>query len=135
MKEHPNVALVRRWFEAVAAGDLQTAVAVLSPGLRYHGCDDKGEARQFRDRDELFAMFLRAVAQTDEYTNAIVDALPVGETLVMTHVRAHRRAKHSGESVDDDFVMALRIEHGQITHGADLCGPAFVDFWRRNGGV
>jgi ketosteroid isomerase-like protein len=133
MAGNPNVALVQRWFEAAAAGDLQTALTALSPALRYYGYDTKGEAREFRDRDDFFAMCMQAVAQTDEFTTEIVRALPVGGTLVMVHVRAHRRAKQSRDTVDDDLVIAFRVEDGHITHGIDLCGPALIDFWKRNG--
>jgi ketosteroid isomerase-like protein len=130
--ENPNVTLVRRLFSSWTAGDAPTAVSILSPQIRYYGYDHKGTAREFSDRDDFFAMVIQAVTQTDEFTNELVQAFPVGETLVVAHVHARRRAKKSQEAVDDDFVIAYRIENGQITHGIDLCGPALVDFWKRN---
>jgi ketosteroid isomerase-like protein len=131
MTDDPNVALVRRWFDAAAAGDVERTLGMLAPGLRYYGYDRSGEAREFRGRDDFFAMGMDAVAHTDEFTTELVHVLPVGETLVMAHARAHRRARRSGETVDDDFVIAFRIDVGQITHGIDLCGPALLEFWRR----
>lgn len=80
-------------------------------------------------------MCLQAVAKTDEFTTEIVQALPVGDSLVVVHARAHRRAAASQETVDDDFVIALRIENGHITHGIDLCGPTLLDFWKRTSGI
>lgn len=131
MTENANVALIKRWFEAAAAGDTESVLEILCPTLRYYGYDHKAEAREFRDRDDLLAMCMQAVAETDEFSTEIVRAFPVGETLVMVHARAHRRARRSQETVDDDFVLVFRIEGGQITHGVDLCGPALLDFWRR----
>ena len=132
MTENPNVALVHRLFSSWAAGDATTAVNILSPQIRYYGYDHKGTAREFRDRDDFFAMVMQAVAATDEFTNELVQAFPIGETLVVAHVHARRRAKKSQEAVEDDFVTAYRIENGQITHGIDLCGPALLAFWKRN---
>ena len=69
---------------------------------------------------------------TDAFSTDLVAAYPVGDTLVMAHVHAHRRSRQSQETVDDDFIMAFRIENGTITHGMDLCGPRLLDFWKRN---
>jgi ketosteroid isomerase-like protein len=133
--EDSNVELVRRWFEAAATGDVQTALSILSPALSYYGYDFTGEARQFADRDDFFAMCMQSAARTDEFTTEVVNAFPVGRTLVMVHARAHRRARESREAVDDDFIIAFRVHDGQITHGMDLCGPELLDFWKRNGGT
>jgi ketosteroid isomerase-like protein len=133
--EHPNVALVRSAFESVASGDMQTALNVYSPGLHYYGYDTTATPREFGSRDEFFGMVMEAMSYTDEFATELVQAYPVGESLVMAHVRAHRRARQSQETIDDDFVMAFRIEDGHITHGFDLCGPALLHFWSRTSGV
>jgi ketosteroid isomerase-like protein len=133
MADHPNVVLIRRWFEATAAGDLQTAVETLSPTLRYYGYDATGERREFRNRDDLFATYMQVITKTENPTTRLVQALPVGDTLVMAHVRVHRSAKQTRDTVDDDVVMAFRIENGQITQGVELCGSAIIGFWKRNG--
>src|SRR5688572_33080670 len=114
---------------------MQTALNVYSAELRYYGYDTKATPREFGSRDEFFGMVMEAMSLTDEFTTELVQAIPVGDSLVMAQVRAHRRARNSQETLDDDFVMAFRIDDGQITHGLDLIGPSFVGFWRRASGA
>lgn len=135
MGEHPNVALVRSAFESVASGDMQTALNVYSPDLKYYGCDTTATPREFGSRDEFFGMVMEAMSLTDEFTTELVQAIAVGDSLVMAHVHAHRRARESQAVLDDDFVMVFRIDDGRITHGLDLIGPSFIEFWKGASGT
>ena len=117
---HPNVDFVRRGFEALAAGDFDTAINQFSPELKYYGGDQYGRSREFGSRDEFFGMALEAMSLNDEFTNEVLDAFAVGESLVMVHVNGHRRSRATQEVLDIDYVMVLRIEDGVITHGVDL---------------
>ena len=130
MTEHPNVALVRSAFEAVAVGDMQTAFDVYSPDLKYYGYDAQARPREFASRDEFFGMVMEAMSYCDEFDTTLREAFAVGDSLVMANVHAHRRARDSQKVLDDDFVMAFRIANGRITHGVDLIGPAFIEFWQ-----
>lgn len=118
--DHPNVALVRQGFEALAAGDLDTVVAQFSPSLQYYGADESGGMSEFASRDELFAMLIEAIGLNAEYSNELVEAVAVGESLVMTHIRGHRRLRDASDGLDFDYVMALEITDGVITAGVDL---------------
>lgn len=131
MSEHRNVALVRSGFAAMASGDMQTVLGLYSPDLKYYGYDASARPREFGSRDEFFAMVMEAMALCDEFSMELVNAYPVGDSLVMAHVHAHRRSRASGEALDDDFAMVSRIDDGQVTRGVDLIGPAFVGFWQR----
>ena len=133
-KDHPNVELVHRGFAALAAGDLETGVALFAPNLRYFGGDQFGRFREFGSRDEFFGMAIEAMALNDEFSNDLVDAYAVGDSLVMAHFRAHRRSRASGEVLDTDYVMVLRIDGGIVTHGVDLIdGDATAYFSRLAG--
>jgi ketosteroid isomerase-like protein len=134
LAEHPNVGLVRSGFEAMAAGDMEAVIGMYSPELKYYGYDATARPREFASRDEFFAMVMGAMSYCDEFSMDLVNAYPVGDSLVMAHVHAHRRSRESQETIDDDFAMVFRIDDGQVTHGVDLIGPAFVDFWRRASG-
>ena len=131
MKDHPNVELVRRGFAALAAGDVEIGASLFAPDVTYFGGDQFGRFREFGSRDEFFAMVMEAMALNDEYSNDLVDAYAVGDSLVMTHFRAHRRSRATGEVLDTAYVMVLRIEDGVVTHGVDLIdGDAAAYFGR-----
>jgi ketosteroid isomerase-like protein len=118
--EHPNVEFIRRGFEALVAGDLETTTNQFSPSLEYYGADEFGRAKKMHSRDDLFGVLLAAMGRFDEYNNELVDAYAVGPELVMTHVRLHRRRRTTGEVLDTDIVMAFRVQDGVITRGVDL---------------
>ncbi|MBI2169566.1 MAG: hypothetical protein HYU28_08720 [Actinobacteria bacterium] len=73
------------------------------------------------------------MAACDEFTTELVKAYPVGDSLVMAHVRGHRRARETGEVLDNDFVMAFRIEDSQVTAGCDLIDRSTEEFFVRLG--
>lgn len=122
--EHPNVQFVRRGFEALANGDLDTAVNQFSPSLRYYGADQSGGTSEFGSRDELFAMLVEAIGLKEEYTNELVHAYAVGDSLVMAHIRGHRWPRGARNPLDFEYVMALEIADGVITSGVDLVPEA-----------
>jgi ketosteroid isomerase-like protein len=122
--DHPNVDFIRRGFDALAAGDLDTVTNQFSPDLRYYGADQFGRPREMQSRDELFGVLLAAMERFDEYDSELVDAYAVGDEIVMAQVRLHRRRRDTGASFDTDIVMVFRVEEGAITRGVDLLDSA-----------
>lgn len=118
--DHPNVEFLRRGFDALAAGDLDTVTNQFSPDLVYYGGDEFGRPKEMRSRDEFFGVLLAAMERCDEYDTELVDAYAVGDEIVMAQVRLHRRRRTTGEVFDTDIVMVFRIEEGAITRGVDL---------------
>ena len=117
--DHPNVELVRRGFEAMAAGDIEGTLAMFSPDLRYYGGDGTGGSREFSSRDDFFGMVLELMAQNEVFTDELIDAYAVGDEIVMAHVRGHRQAPGQ-EPLLFDYVMAFRVHDGVVTHGVDV---------------
>lgn len=127
--DHPNVALVRRGFDALASGDVSTVLNMYAPDLKWHGGNEFGTPTDFESRDDFFGMFMRSLELNDESTMELVEAMPVGESLVMAHVRGHRRARATQRVADFDFVMAFRIENGAVTHGIELLDRDAEDYF------
>jgi ketosteroid isomerase-like protein len=117
---HTNVDTVRRAFNAMASGDMATVLEIYSPDLAYYGGDQLGRFRSFGSRDEFFGMVMEAMALNSRFENELVDAFAVGDSLVMAHVRGHRAPASGGEPMTFDYVMALRLENGVVTHANDL---------------
>jgi ketosteroid isomerase-like protein len=132
--DHPNVELVRRGFAALAVGDVEAAMNQYAPDLRYVGSDQFGQMHECGSRDEFFEMVVEAMALHDEFTNDVVDAFAVGDELVMVHVLGHRRSRASGESLDTDLVMALRVQDGVVTRGVDLIDSRAESYFERLAG-
>lgn len=84
--------------------------------MKYYGGDQYGRSREFRSRDEFFGMALEGMALNDEYTNDVLDAFAVGESLVMVHVNGHRRSRATQEVLDMDYVIPQN------------CGPQITPF-------
>lgn len=97
--------------------DIDTVLSMYSPDLKWHGGNEFGAPTDFESRDDFFGMFMRSFEVFDESTMELVDATPVGDSLVAAHVRAHRRVRDTQQVADFDFVMAFRVENGQVTHG------------------
>ena len=129
MAEHANVTLLRQGFAALASGDIDAVLRMYSSDLKWHGANELGTPTDFDSRDDFFGMFLRSFEIFDESTMELVDATPVGDSLVAAHVRAHRRARDTQQVADFDFVMAFRIEDGQVTHGVDLLDRGAEDYF------
>ena len=129
--DHPNVDLVRHGFEAMAAGDLDAVINLYSPDLKYYGGDQYGRSREFASRDAFFGMLAEAIALNDEFSTELVDAFAVGDSLVMAHVRGHRRSRATQEILETDFIMAMRIEDSVVTQGVDLIDGIAESYWAR----
>src|SRR5687767_5050659 len=99
---HPNVDIVRKAFEAMAAGDVAAVLEAHSPELAYFGADQFGRFRSFDSRDEFFAMVMEAMALNSRFENELVDAFAVGDALVMAHVRGHREPANGGSPLTFD---------------------------------
>ena len=129
--DHPNVELVRRGFEAMAAGDLDAVINLYAPDLKYYASDLDGRPRVFASRDELFGLVAEAMVLDDEHSNELVDAFAVGDSLVMAHIRGHRRSRATQEILEMDYIMALRIDDGVVTQGVDLIDAVAESYFAR----
>jgi uncharacterized protein len=128
--EHPNVVLVRKGFEAFDKGDLQATIDLYAPDVQYSGYEATGHRREFTSRDELFGMFMEVMAVMDEMETELLDAYAVGDSIVMTRVRGHRRVRATKEVLDTEFVMVFRIANGQVSHGVDLIDENTESFYK-----
>jgi ketosteroid isomerase-like protein len=128
--EHPNVALVRRGFEAMASGELEGAFSLFAPDLQYYGFDATGNQREFTSRDEFFGMVAEVMGHMDEFVTELVDANAVGDSLVTAHVRGRRRLRGSEESTVFEFAMVFRIEDGTATHAMDMIDARAEQFYK-----
>lgn len=132
---HPNVAIVQKAFEALAAGDVATVLNGYSPELAYFGADQFGRFRSFDSRDEFFGMVMEAMVSHSLFENQLVDAYAVGDSLVMAHVRGRREPADGGDPLSFDYVMVLRLEEGIVTRATDLIDASAEQYFSRRPGA
>jgi ketosteroid isomerase-like protein len=125
-----NRALVEEGFAAYDAGDIDKVIAMWHPNLVYHGFDFAGERQEFRGRDAFFGFLMEAGSKLAVNKNEILSVDPVGDEIVVIKALATRRLPDDDEEVQFDYVMVLRIENGQVTHGTDMVDSKFEAFWR-----
>ena len=111
-----NLELVRRSFEAFAAGDFEAAFADYDPRAEWIAAEDEPDSRTYRGIDEI-RRFARALADpwTDRFERAVVpqDYIDLGDwILVPTSGRLHGRG--SGIEVDIIETYAVRVRDDRI---------------------
>jgi ketosteroid isomerase-like protein len=97
-----DTQLVRRGFEAVARGDLDTVAELLDPAVRWHGADD--DETGCHNRDEALDFIRDATARG--VSVELLDVQPVGDHVVATLKGDNRPAPH-GELVT--------VRNGKVT--------------------
>jgi ketosteroid isomerase-like protein len=130
--EHPHVQFLRRGFEALANGDMETVLAQFHEDLVYFGFDTGGRPQVFNGRDAFFGMVLETFARVEESSNQLAAVHVIGDDIAVAEVDAVRVSK-TGERLETKYAMAFRIENGRITYGNDMIGRGLHDFWLRVG--
>ena len=91
--ETPNVALVRRALEAMAAGDLEAVFSTWAPEFVYYGFDAEGGYKVCHGRDEMVEMFTGLQNLLEQHEYSIVDLRQIGAELIVAHIRTHDVAR------------------------------------------
>jgi ketosteroid isomerase-like protein len=118
MSEHPNVAIMRAGYEAVARGDVAALAGFLDPDIVWHE-STPGFEGSYRGRDEALAMLGRVFAETGmELKDLSIQKIFADDSravvlLESTMTRGDR--SHTGEYVD---VYSLR--NGKATEHRHL---------------
>ena len=104
-----DIELVQAAWDAFARGDLNKAVAMLDPKVRWHGAGEDEQEGGCRNREEAIAFVAQATA--DGVTAELLDARPAGEhvlAIVQTSIPAEwgQQPEPHGELVT--------VRHGKI---------------------
>jgi ketosteroid isomerase-like protein len=123
MAEHPNVALVRKALEHVAQSDAEGVVGMWSDDMSYYAFDESGPPAEFLGHDEFLDMMRNGRKMMRDHSYEIIDIRPVGEELVVAHLRMHATSSRTGESVVGEYLGVYRIRNGQLVMGCDFVNP------------
>lgn len=111
--EHANVQLVRKYFAALAKGDLAAAGALFADDIVWHQPGNSALSRTYRGKSELFPLLGRFMElsqgtfQIDQVRSVMANGDRVAAII-------HFRAQRGGAELSMDGVDLMRVEDGLI---------------------
>jgi ketosteroid isomerase-like protein len=125
----PNEELLRRGYEAFAAGDMATLNELLSDDIVWHVPGKSPIAGDYKGKDQVFGFFGKIVEMTGgNFKNEIHDLLANDEHgIVLVTTTADRGAKH----LDDRQVHVFHLKDGRATEFWNHSGDQYAldEFW------
>jgi ketosteroid isomerase-like protein len=131
MAEPDLAQVVRRNYEALAAGDPQPMLDSLAPSFRY-SCHTRNRFHGTTDLTGLLTLWGESLAVQDDYRLEVVDVRALPGDLVV----AHNRVSFSldGRNISDaDVVSVIVFEDGKVVDSVEVNGAALNQFWQAGG--
>lgn len=135
MAEHPNAAVVRAFFDALARGDVETSSQLLSPDLVWRlPCAGTvlGEQRDLVGLDGVTASTVANLTTTDGTFSFDVGEIYAGDEYAVAISRNTARGRD--KVLDIKMAISMRIAGGKIVEVWEAPDDidAFADFWAEN---
>ena len=113
MTEHPNVALMRKGYEAFANGDMETVKGLFAEDIVWHQPGNNILAGDYKGHDEVFGMFARLIQETGgNFSQEIHDVLANDEHAV---AMLHARAERNGKTWEGPVVHVFHVKDSKVT--------------------
>ncbi len=107
---HPNADLVRKGFEAFAAGDMATLDGIMSDDVVWHASGDGVLAGDFVGKQAVFGSFALIPQETDSFSQELHAIVADDEhTIALVNATATRR----GKTVTLAQVLVFHLEDGK----------------------
>lgn len=129
MAEHPNVALLRRGYEAFAAGDMEALAQIFSPDVLWHATGRNQFSGDYKGIEDTLAYFGKLVETAGGNFSADVHDVVANDThAIGLH---HDSAEKDGKKLDTNEVLVFHVKDGKITEAWELyTDPYHYDeFW------
>src|SRR5450755_1412279 len=110
--EHENLALVRRAFDAFAAGDMPTLTELIAVGAVWDFVPTGVLAGNYRGRDQILAWFGQLHQETNGTFRSTPTAFATTEDRVF--VQAVVTGTRKGKSLKSDQVLVISIAGGKM---------------------
>lgn len=112
MPDHPNVDLVKAWFEALGRGDVKEAGDLMSTDAVWHVSGRGRFAGDYEGRDAVVAYLERFASEVDAITDDLHAVLADDEHAVVLNSTTITKG---GEAVTKDDIFVFHVSGGQIT--------------------
>ena len=111
MNEHPNAAIIRSAYEAVARGDMEAMVAALDDDIEWHE-SMPGFEGTYRGRDEALAVLGRVFEETGmELHDLSIDHILADDTHAMVLLQS--TVSVGGRRQTSRYVDVYRVRDGR----------------------
>lgn len=130
MAEHPNVALVRKGYEAFAKADLATIQSLFADDVVWHIGGSNALTGDYKGKDSVLGEFLAKVITLSEGTFKTEVHDIVGND---SHVVAltHATGARAGKGLDLDGLTVFHVSGGKVTEAWSLSTDQSIEdaFW------
>jgi ketosteroid isomerase-like protein len=130
VREHPNVALVRRLVSGFRDGDLDSIDALIASDLIWHFPGHSGRlAGDHRGRDEVLQFLVDVVALTaGSFDFDVIDVLANDRRAI---VLFRGRATREGRELNNPTCLSMKLRAGQIVELWEFVWNLYAvdEFW------
>lgn len=127
MADHPNLEMLRRGMAAFAARDRDALDELFDENLVWHHGGTSELAGDYFGTEEVFTLFARRAALTDETYRVVVESAVANDVFITVLSRAHARI--GARSYDDALCSVYRVIDGKLIEAWTL--PAHPDVEER----
>ena len=126
---HPNEDLVRKAYQAFAAGDMATLNEVFADDIVWHAPGRNEIAGTFRGKDEVFANLQKNMELTSGTFKLDIHEILADDSHAVGLLRA--TAQREGKTLDDNTVQIFHIKDGKMTESWLHPSNAYAsdEFW------
>lgn len=113
MADHPNVALVRKGYDAFKSGDMDTLRELFADDIVWHSGGDNPLSGEYKGQDEVFELFGRFLELTGGTVDMQIHDVVANDehAVALLHVTAERE----GKRLDQNEVHVLHVRDGKVT--------------------
>jgi ketosteroid isomerase-like protein len=125
---HPNADLVRKGFEAFAAGDTAAMDQLMADDARWHFPGTGPFAGDFEGKEAIFGSFAQGLQETDSFQQEIHAVLADDEHAVAL---VKTTAARGGKTLEYDTVFVFHVAGGKMTEAwvTPVDHAALAEFW------
>ncbi len=126
MAEHPDVALIRRGYDAFNSADIATLTELIAEDAVQTMAGNNLVSGEFKGRDNILGMYAKIAELTDgTYSVAIEQSFTDGHgTVVIVH---RQTAERNGKRLDNRQALVFKIVGGKIVSLTDTTDELATD--------
>lgn len=114
MNDHPNAAVLRRTYEAMRTGDVQTLRALFAPEAVMHVPGRSHNTGTYRGVDEILQFLGHAANYTGGTLRTTVHRVLADDDYAMA-LATYTATREDGGTLENNLVHVVRLHDGRVT--------------------
>jgi ketosteroid isomerase-like protein len=126
---HPNEELIRRGYDAFAAGDIATLNDVFADDIVWHATGRNQLAGTYRGKEEVFGVFQKVAELSGGTFKLDIHSILADDEHAVVLARA--TGEREGRTLDDNTIQVFHLKDGKVTEQWLHPGDAYAsdEFW------